>query len=185
MQRVLWEFRYRTTSIAQGIQGALLSGRGQDGVRSRSQLDNMKRAFQGGKHSGQSSKNSQSVKELRISPHYPTTVWGGFCRWGGGVEPQWCREPEVEEQEVGKGCWEQIPVSLSPFLRPFPVHFCLFSWPPVCHGCLDKDWEVISFWFYTCCELKVSSFSSFFFSMLISLAVLGLSCSMSALRCGR
>lgn len=76
----------RTTSIAQGIQGALLSGRGQDGVRS-SQLDNMKRAFQGGERSGQSSKNSQSVKELRISLIIPP-LFGGFCRWGGGVEPQ-------------------------------------------------------------------------------------------------
>lgn len=114
VQRVLWEFRTRTTSIAQGIQGALLSGRGQDGVRSHSQLDNMKRAFQGGESSGQSSKNSQSVKALRISPHYPTTVWGVFAD-GVGV----CSHGDSKSRRWRNRKWERGVRSW--FQRPFPL----------------------------------------------------------------
>ena len=129
VQRVLWEFRTGTTSIAQGIQGALLSGRGQDGVRSRRQLDNMKMAFQGGESSGQPSKNSRSVKELRISP-YPTTVWGVLqVGWG-------CAATVIPRAGGGgtgsgkgvSGAGSSVPF---PFLRLCPLHVCLFSWPPL------------------------------------------------------
>ena len=95
-------------------------------MRSRSQLDNMKRAFQGGESSGQSSKNSQSVKELRISPHYPTTVWEVFAVgvgvWSHGDTKS--RRWRNRKWEGVLGADSSVPF---PFLRLFPVHFCLFS----------------------------------------------------------
>lgn len=83
-------------------------------MRSRSQLDNMKRAFQGGERSGQSSKNSQSVKELRISPHYPTTVWGGGFADGVGV---WSHSDAVSRRWKNRK-WERGVGSR--FQCPFP-----------------------------------------------------------------